>query len=119
MMTWARIVLAAAGLSGAAGVALAAAGAHVGGDNLNTAAMFLLLHAAAAAGLARPPAPAGVLLPASVLIAGSVLFSGDLALRALAETKLFAMAAPTGGTVMIAGWLLLALAAAFGRINKA
>ena len=39
------------------------------------------------------------------------LFAGDLALRAYAGHRLFPMAAPTGGIVMMAGWVLLALAA--------
>ena len=51
-----RVLLALAGLTGAAGVALAAAGAHMGGDNLATASVFLLVHAAAAAGLAAAAA---------------------------------------------------------------
>ena len=42
---------------------------------------------------------------------GVALFSGDLALRAYAGHPLFPMSAPTGGVVMIAGWVLLALAA--------
>jgi uncharacterized membrane protein YgdD (TMEM256/DUF423 family) len=39
------------------------------------------------------------------------LFAGDLALRAYAGHRLFPMAAPTGGMVMIGGWALLAVAA--------
>ena len=37
--------------------------------------------------------------------------AGDLALRAYAGSRLFPMAAPTGGMVMMVGWALLALAA--------
>jgi uncharacterized membrane protein YgdD (TMEM256/DUF423 family) len=42
---------------------------------------------------------------------GAILFSGDICLRALAGHRLFAMAAPTGGTILIAAWLALAAAA--------
>jgi uncharacterized membrane protein YgdD (TMEM256/DUF423 family) len=40
-----------------------------------------------------------------------VLFAGDLSLRQYAGHSLFPMAAPTGGMVMIAGWLAVTLAA--------
>ena len=53
----------------------------------------------------------GVVPPYYLLLIGVALFSGDLALRAYAGHRLFPMAAPTGGMVMIAGWALLALAA--------
>jgi uncharacterized membrane protein YgdD (TMEM256/DUF423 family) len=39
------------------------------------------------------------------------VISGDIALRAFAGHRLFAMAAPTGGTILIAAWLALAAAA--------
>ena len=52
---------------------------------------------------------AAVALVAWVL--GSVLFSGDIALRALADHRLFPMAAPSGVILLIGGWGLLAIAA--------
>lgn len=42
---------------------------------------------------------------------GLALFSGDLALRALHGTPLFPMAAPSGGVILMAGWLMAGLAA--------
>jgi uncharacterized membrane protein YgdD (TMEM256/DUF423 family) len=45
-----------------------------------------------------------------VLLVGVTLFSGDVAARTLGLGKLFPMAAPTGGMIMIVGWLMLALA---------
>ena len=39
------------------------------------------------------------------------VFSGDVALRTFAGHRLFPMAAPTGGIVLIAAWLGLAAAA--------
>ena len=111
------IVLLFAGLMGAGGVVLAAADAHAApGAGLAAAASMLLFHAAALVGgaaiyqqnvLWRP-------LLLAVLIAwtlGAALFSGDVALRAFAGHRLFPMAAPTGGIVLIAAWLGLAAAA--------
>jgi uncharacterized membrane protein YgdD (TMEM256/DUF423 family) len=109
-----RLLLALAGLMGAAGVALAAAGAHLGGDKLSTAALFLLIHASAVAGLAGGQTPRrGLLLAAGLLALGAFLFSGDIAARAFWGARLFPMAAPAGGMILIAGWLGLALAALF------
>ncbi|MFY9290027.1 MAG: DUF423 domain-containing protein, partial [Methylorubrum rhodinum] len=48
---------------------------------------------------------------AGALLVGLALFSGDLAMRALAGQALFPMAAPTGGFVLMAGWLLAAVVA--------
>jgi uncharacterized membrane protein YgdD (TMEM256/DUF423 family) len=42
---------------------------------------------------------------------GLLLFCGDLACRDFLGQPLFAMAAPTGGTILMGGWLLLAVAA--------
>jgi uncharacterized membrane protein YgdD (TMEM256/DUF423 family) len=78
-----RLFILAAGLMGAAGVALAAAAAHQSSDNLETAARFLLLHAPAL--LAIGLFGRGLMLRTggSVLLAGVLLFSGDLAMRHL------------------------------------
>lgn len=114
-----------AGAMGAAGVILAAVSAHLAaGAGLEGAAYMLLFHAAAVLGatavlhsgmLWRPLA--GVALAA--WISGCALFSGDLALRALAGHRLFPMAAPAGGTLLIGGWVLLAIAAMLaGKASK-
>ena len=115
---WARLLLAAAGLLGAAGVGLAAAAAHRGGANLDVAANLLMIHAAAVAALALA-GRGGLLLGGATLLAlGATLFAGDIALRAFAATRLFPMAAPSGGIAMMLGWLTLAAAAAAGRLTK-
>jgi uncharacterized membrane protein YgdD (TMEM256/DUF423 family) len=111
------ILIALAGLMGAAGIVLAAAGAHIApGAGLDSAASMLLFHAAAVIGgaaliqqgaLWRPLALA--VLAAWVL--GAVLFSGDIALRAFTAHRLFPFAAPSGGFILIAAWLGLAGAA--------
>lgn len=96
------------GLAGAAGVALSAYAAHAGGGNLGTAAQFLLFHAPAllAIGLAaRSPV---MLIAGFALALGVTLFAGDLAMRALAGHRLFPMAAPAGGSLLIVSWLGIA-----------
>ena len=103
-----------AGLMGAAGVALAAAAAHAApGQGLDAAAWLLLIHAAALPGIAaNTPQTLGTASAALVgagFIAGCALFSGDVALKVLAGHRLFPMAAPTGGTILILSWLALAV----------
>ena len=111
-----RVLAALAAVAGGLGVAGSAAAAHTsGGETLKTAAQFLLFHAPAIlalTGLAAAGLTRGALtrLAAAALLIGLVLFSGDLALRALTGTPLFPMAAPSGGVVLMAGWLLAAIA---------
>jgi uncharacterized membrane protein YgdD (TMEM256/DUF423 family) len=125
MACFERAVLALAGLLGAFGVALAAAGAHItGGSFLPTAAHYLLLHAGVLAAIvALAPhmqASRWALRSAAVLmIIGIVLFSGDLAARALTDRPLLWGTAPAGGTTLIASWLCLGLAAILARRPQA
>jgi len=103
------------GLVGAAGVALSAAAAHAGGGNVGTAANFLLFHAPLLVAVGLPGLAAGKMLRAAALIVlvGLLVFTGDLLARDYLGDRLFPMAAPTGGTLMIAGWLAVALAGIF------
>ena len=117
------ILIALAGLMGAAGVVLLAAGAHAApGAGLDSAGQLLLFHAAAVIGAAvalhqgllfRPLA----LAAAIGLVVGAALFSGDIALKALAGHRLFPMAAPTGGFISIASWLGVAVAAVMTAVR--
>ena len=117
------IFLVLAGLMGAAGIMLAAAGAHAApGAGLDSAAYMLLFHAAAMIGAAALiqnglvwRGPAFAVLAAWVV--GAVLFSGDIALRAFAGHRLFPMAAPSGGIILILGWLGFVVAA-FGAVLR-
>ena len=117
------IVLVLAGLMGAGGIALAAAGAHAApGAGLDSAAYMLLFHAVALIGTAALAQQGMVWRPLALAalaawIAGSALFAGDLALRAFAGHRLFAMAAPSGGIILIVGWLIFA-AAAIGALLR-
>jgi uncharacterized membrane protein YgdD (TMEM256/DUF423 family) len=119
------ILIALAGLMGASGVILAAAGAHAAPNaGLDGAAYMLLFHALAVFGGAAL-AQQGLLwrpLALAVLIAwiaGACLFSGDIALRAFTGHRLFAMAAPSGGIILIIAWLALAAAAVGALVHSA
>ena len=117
------VLIALAGLMGAAGVILLAAGAHAApGAGLGGAGHMLLFHAAAVIAAAcalqeglvdRPVAS----VAAIGLVVGAALFAGDISMRAFAGHRLFPMAAPIGGVILIASWLAIALAAviAFAR----
>ncbi|MFO1147193.1 MAG: DUF423 domain-containing protein [Alsobacter sp.] len=113
-----RLLAALAALLGALGVAGSAAAAHLGGPTLATAAQFALFHASgifAALWLARSGlARAGLARAAAWLLAlGAVLFSGAVALGSFGLHPV-PMAAPTGGTTLIAAWIILAVSALAG-----
>jgi uncharacterized membrane protein YgdD (TMEM256/DUF423 family) len=104
-----------AGLMGAAGVALAAAGAHGGWPRAASASQFLLLHAAAvlallALGRQGALRPLAGRLAVLALLAGTLLFAGDLVSRDMGWRLPAAFIAPAGGFLMIGGWLAAALA---------
>ncbi len=111
MGSWALWNVGAAGLLGAAGVALAAVAAHrVADPSLTTAALFLIMHGAAAVALSAfaggSPWPAAFLAAASLMLFAVTLFSGDVAARVLLGDRLFPMAAPLGGSLLILSWLI-------------
>ena len=118
------ILLILAGLMGASGVILAAAGAHAAPHaGLASAAYLLLFHATAVLGgsaltyqglVWRPLA----LAAAIAWVVGAVLFAGDVSARAFIGHRLFPFAAPAGGTILIAAWLALAVATLVGALNR-
>ena len=114
-MTSTLIILAC--LMGACGVALAAAAAHgAPGAGLDSAAYLLLFHALAVLGAASLAGQALLWRPLALaamagFVLGGGLFAGDVSMRAFAGHRLFPMAAPTGGTLLILSWLVLAAAA--------
>lgn len=116
-----RLAVVLAGLMGAAGVVLAAAAAHQpDAARLGSASSMLLFHASAVIGAAlltgHGIAQRHLGLTATFgFIIGSALFAGDLAMRQYAGHGLFTMAAPTGGTLLILSWLVLAISAAWPR----
>lgn len=109
------LIIVLAALEGAAGVALAAAAAHIpSAVDLDTASRFLMIHAAAALGLgallaARPPLSRWLMGVSFALLAGVALFSADLVCRDFGGGRLFPYAAPIGGSLTIASWLTLAI----------
>ena len=116
-----RILIVLAAIMGADGVMLAAASAHqADASRLASASSMLLFHATAVlATLALAErgmisARIGIVAAVGFVIAAG-LFAGDLTLRQYAGHSLFPMAAPTGGTLLIASWLVLAVAAAWPR----
>ena len=115
-----RLIAALGCLFGAAGVVLLALASHGSWPSINYAAIMVITHAAALLALAAALA-AGLLhrrlacLAAAVLAAAVVLFAGDVTLHAITGQRLFPMAAPTGGSLAIAAWLGLALAAVLPR----
>jgi uncharacterized membrane protein YgdD (TMEM256/DUF423 family) len=117
------LILAWAGLAGAAGVALAAVAAHrVDSPALATAATMLTLQAAAAVGViavalhaARRCLWSAV---AGIMLAGASIFGGEIAFHTLTGNASFQMLAPVGGTLMIASWLGLAVLALANAFRK-
>jgi len=114
------ILLFLACLMGAAGVALMAASAHgAPGTGLDSAGSLLLFHAAAVIASVAILAQGLVWRPLGVAAAigfvlGTTLFAADVAMRAYAGHRLFPMAAPAGGIVLIVSWLTLGVSALIG-----
>lgn len=107
-----------AALSGFAAVALGAFGAHAlrstlaalaTVDSWNTASLYHLVHSAVllCLAVAWPRARLSFWL----FVVGIVLFSGSLYVFSVTGLKGVAMAAPVGGTCLMAGWLALAFLA--------
>jgi uncharacterized membrane protein YgdD (TMEM256/DUF423 family) len=108
----------AGGLAGAAGVALSAAAAHGDGHDIGIAASFLLMHASALLAIGFFGRGRRLAAGGSILLVGLAVFCGDLVLRDFAGHRLFPMAAPSGGTAMILGWLVIAASAITKRKNR-
>jgi uncharacterized membrane protein YgdD (TMEM256/DUF423 family) len=116
-----RILIILAGIMGADGVALAAASAHqADASRLASASSMLLFHSSAVLAVVALAERGVIHLRTGIVAAfgfviAAALFAGDLTLRQYAGHSLFPMAAPTGGTLLIVSWLVLALAAAWPR----
>jgi uncharacterized membrane protein YgdD (TMEM256/DUF423 family) len=116
-----RILIILAGVMGADGVILAALSAHQGdASRLASGSSMLLFHATAVLATVAL-AERRVVHPQIGLAAGfgfvvaAALFATDLTLRQFAGHSLFPFAAPTGGTLLIISWIVLAVAAAWPR----
>ncbi|APR05063.1 DUF423 domain-containing protein [Thauera chlorobenzoica] len=117
-----RIFLFIGALSACIAVGLGAFGAHglrgrLEADMLavfETGVRYQMYHALAlvALGLAQRPEPGRLAAAAGGLfIAGSLCFSGSLYLITLAGARGIGLVTPAGGLMLLAGWLVLALAA--------
>ncbi len=119
-------ILLAAGLLGATGVALGAFGAHGlrallaergATQAWATAVQYHLLHAVALVALAawlKPPSIATrghLRWAARCWIAGTLIFSGSIYALALGGPRWLGPVTPLGGVALIAGWVLLIVAA--------
>ncbi len=116
-----RILLILAGVMGADGVILAAVAAHQpDAARLATASSMLLFHATAVLAVVALAERDVIHMRIGIAAAwgfviAAAIFAGDLTMRQYAGHRLFPLAAPTGGTLMIASWLVLAVAAAWPR----
>lgn len=107
-------ILAAAGLAGATGVALAAVAAHrLESPSLATAATMLMIHAAAVIGIVaaalRMAQPRAWAIVAGVMLASVAVFSGAISYQAFMGEPIIKGAAPLGGTTLIVSWVAVAL----------
>ncbi len=111
-----------AALMGCAGVGLAAAAVHEsGGELASRGAIFLLLHATAALGIAahaRAAPSRALLIVGFAMEAGASLFAADLAFHAFFGERLFPFAAPIGGSTMMLSWFALAVVFAVGATRR-
>lgn len=107
----------------AAGVAMGAFGAHALKTRLTPgdmeiyqkAVLYQITHAlgigmVALIGLTKAELAQSSLLAGSVLLAGVAIFSGSLYLLVLTDTRWLGAITPIGGSLLIAGWLILSFA---------
>ncbi len=124
MQVFSFCLVAFAGLAGVLGIAEAAAAAHLSANPLLAlASNFLLLHAGAslallALGKAVPRHQSLYISAAAILLAGLSLFCGDLSSQVFAHARLFPFAAPIGGSLLILGWIIVALSGLLSALSK-
>jgi uncharacterized membrane protein YgdD (TMEM256/DUF423 family) len=107
-----RVFAGLGGLFGAAGIAAYAVSAHSAEGHMATIAPILFIHAPAFLALsllARVSRPA--YFGAWVLVLGLLFFIGDLMSRDAIGDRLFPLAAPLGGSLLILGWVIVAATA--------
>lgn len=97
------------GLTGALALIVYAAAANSDTGNLTIIAPILLAHAPAFLALAILSSHSRAsTIGGTAIIIGLVLFCGDLLSRDFLGERLFPFAAPSGGTILIIGWLITA-----------
>jgi len=121
-----RVVVVSGSLLGGIAVATGAFGAHAlrtvldasgQAGNWETATRYALVHALAAvvagvmASQSTPPVTARPALAAGIcFLVGSLIFSGCLMALALSGVRILGAIVPIGGALLIAGWVVLAVA---------
>jgi uncharacterized membrane protein YgdD (TMEM256/DUF423 family) len=108
-----RLILALAALWGMAGVIMLAAGSHPPQTgNLAVGGQFLLFHAAAVIAILSTTVVSGWrrALPMALMLTGSGVFALEIILHATTGVIVPGMA-PIGGSLVILGWLVLAVGA--------
>ncbi len=122
--TW---MVATGGIFGAVGVATAAAASHSDTTGLlGPASIMLLAHAPVLIALYAAKAHIHFVSVAGLILTlGTILFTADLAINFLNRTGInqtgllpdgiFPMAAPIGGVLMIAGWLVIIVCSFFPK----
>jgi uncharacterized membrane protein YgdD (TMEM256/DUF423 family) len=107
-----RVFAGLGGLFGAAGIAAYAAAAHSTDGHMATIAPILFIHAPAFLALSiLARINRAAYFGGLVLVLGLLSFIGDLASRDYAGDRLFAFAAPLGGSLLILGWVVVAATA--------
>jgi uncharacterized membrane protein YgdD (TMEM256/DUF423 family) len=105
-----RALAAAGAVLAGAGVALSAYAAHGAEDaaraNLQSAALFALVHGVALAALSRQTPHRLGMVALTMLLVGVLLFAGSLVAAHFFSTP--TRLAPAGGSLLIIGWLLYA-----------
>ena len=105
--------LALGGFCGVIAILTSAASSHaVNNEYLSIISQITMMHAAAFVGLGVAhgiTGSRGIAFAMLLLFAGVGLFCGDLAQRLFVGEKLFDFAAPTGGMLMVFGWLFVFL----------
>ena len=114
---FARLTIFVAGILGAAGVASAAGAAHTGDPQiLGALALVALTQAPALLALGLHAGRSQTLRIAAGLIGlGALLFSADLAAVHFLGASPMRFLAPVGGTLLIAGWIVIAVCALVPR----
>jgi len=119
-----QILIALAGIMGAAGIMLTAAGAHSKpGIGLDSAGYLLLIHAVAVLAGTIAARQDIILRPFALVVlwgfvVGASLFAADVAARAWLGSRLFPFAAPAGGTILIIAWLAMIATALAALANR-
>jgi uncharacterized membrane protein YgdD (TMEM256/DUF423 family) len=112
-----RLMLVFAGVLGAGGIVAAAAASHLGNERiLGAIGLIALTHATAALAFGLMSATGRLLrIGAIAIAAGACLFSGALGVQQVVVTTLLPMLAPAGAMVVVAGWIVIAIAGVTGR----